>query len=110
MLSGTGKRIAVDLDGTLSMDSHVPDYMNKTPNEVIEILSKMEPNQKVIDVVNKLHANGNLIYIYTARNDVFQQCTVDWLKKHGVKYEYLVVNKEYYDYFLEDKAIHPEEL
>ena len=103
----TGMRIAIDLDGTLTTEGGVGDYMNMTPNEVIKVLDKMIPREEVIEAVNGLY-QSNIICIYTARSDVFTNVSKKWLKRNGVKYHYLTMNKEYYDLFVDDKGMTPE--
>lgn len=109
MLGCSGKRIAVDLDGTLTKQGGIDNFINKSPTEVMIELESMVPDQEIIDIVNEL-AKNNVVYIYTARNDIYQEVTMKWLKKHGVSHQYLVVNKEYYDYFIDDKCINPVSL
>jgi len=74
------KIIAFDLDGTLTNKGHFKDFFDITPNKMIEIYKNMKPNKKMIALVNRL-AEKYLVYIYTARSDIYQDCTVKWLKK-----------------------------
>jgi uncharacterized HAD superfamily protein len=103
-------RIAFDMDGVITIETGIVDYLDKSPNLVMKELENFTPNMSIIQKINHLYTLGHTIYIYTARNDVFQKVTKDWLKKYGVKYHYFVVNKQYYDLFIEDKSIKPQEL
>lgn len=68
-----------------------------------------EPIQKNIDIVNKLHDDGNTIIYWTARGCVSNK---DWLEKtrkqlngFNAKYDLLKVGKPNYDIFICDKTI-----
>ena len=99
------KIIAVDLDGTLSTQGSFPNIMDLTPNQLNKIYRDMKPNKKMIKFINDLATKGHLIYIYTSRWDLYQDVTAKWLKKHGVKYEFFQMNKNYFDFIIDDKAI-----
>ena len=102
--------IAVDVDGTLTYNAHVPEFLDRTPNEMKRFYSKCKPRLDVIEWVNKKAEEGCLIYIITARDDLYQGVTIEWLKEQGVNYEYVLMKKPFYDLFIEDKAVRPEEL
>lgn len=110
------KVIAVDLDDTLC---------NRPKN--VEHLGKQKykhcvPIQKMIDVVNKLHEEGNIIHIYTARGmhqfngdvdavyDNLYSMTNDQLRTWGIKYHRLVMGKLPYDLLIDDKCCRPKEI
>ena len=75
------------------------------------------PDKNVVELVNKLYADGNTIVIYTARG--MSQCegnvdkvyellydkTINCLKNWDVKYHKLVMGKIHYDVLIDDKAI-----
>ena len=72
------------------------------------------PNQKIIDYVNKLYDEGHRIIIYTARGT---KSKIDWreltesqLKQWNVKYHELKLNKIYYDFWIDDRAINPKDI
>jgi uncharacterized HAD superfamily protein len=104
------KKIAVDVDGTLTVNAHIPDFYDRTHTQMKEYYLNCKPRQDIIDWVNKKADEGWIIYIYTARDDIYEKQTIEWLKKHNVKYEYVVMKKLYFDLFIEDKAVRPEEL
>ena len=103
-----GKRLAFDLDKTLTLDS-VKDWDTYGVNELAEKLYKLKPNRPMIDLVNQLSEN-NTIYIYTARNDYRQELTYKWLKVNGVNFKYLQMNKNHFDFLIDDSAISAIEL
>jgi uncharacterized HAD superfamily protein len=86
--------ISVDCDGTLTEEScwTEEDMRNATPKE------------DVIKKVNDLHLE-NFIVIHTARRHQFYEVTVDWLKRHGVKYHAIRMGKMPADLYLDDKCV-----
>ncbi len=100
-------RIVCDFDDTLAMVKD-RDWENATPN------------LKLIEKLNRLYDEGWTIDIFTARGSIscnsyterlennFKQIE-DWLKKHNVKYHTLSFDKPYAEYYIDDKAIKPEE-
>lgn len=110
MQSQTSKgTLVIDLDGTLCTQKSFGTY------------SEAEPIQEMIDHVNACYDAGWNIVIYTARGmETFRGREVDipweikplteeWLKKHGVKYHELKFFKPPAVYYVDDKAIRPEE-
>ena len=104
------KRIAVDLDGTLTSVSDFPEVWSSTPDQLTKAYEGSKPNKEIIILVNKLYDKGYTIFIFTARSNMYQSVTKKWLKDHKVKHHYLIVDKPYYDLFIDDKCIRPEEL
>ena len=86
--------IACDMDGVLCKE----ECWNK--NEVLNAT----PNQKNINKINELY-NYNFIVIYTARRDHLLPATLEWLRKHGVKFHAISNNKMAADVYIDDKAI-----
>ena len=75
---------------------------------------KAQPIIENIEKINKLYDEGNTIVYWTARGSRKQ---IDWteltakqLAEWGVKYNELRVDKPFYDLFIEDKSLRPEEL
>lgn len=97
-----GKLIAIDLDGTLCRGECWTE----------EACLYAEPIQEMIDTVNDLYIKGGHIIIYTARPELFRHETEYWLNKHKVRRHALVMgsNKVGADFYIENKAIRPEEL
>lgn len=104
-----GKIIAVDLDGTLTNVACPENYKKLTIEMLEKVYLEMEANKSMIEKINIL-AEDNLVYIFTARDDLYQDVTIKWLKRHGVNYKYVIMKKPYYDLLVEDKAIKPEDL
>jgi len=87
-------RIAVDIDGVLTNEIDGFDYVTRTPN--IENIER----------VNRLHQAGHKIVLFTARLAQDEEITINWLKKHGVEYDWLVLEKMFYDILIDDHATH----
>jgi len=52
------------------------------------------PNQTVIDMADMLSQQGFTIWILSGRSDVTHQATIDWLSKHNVNYDKLVMRPQ----------------
>lgn len=93
----------IDLDGVLceKPDIGVIDY------QLIYCSSIAKP--EVIDKVNSLYDDGNIIIIYSARHLQDYNVTRSWLYSNGVKYDLLVLGKPWADYYIDDRALRPEE-
>ena len=79
------KIFIIDIDGTIC---------ENIPNELgAEKMRHAKPYKDSIDAINTLYDEGNYICFFTARTDEHGEATTDWLKKHGVKYHRLILNK-----------------
>jgi hypothetical protein len=83
--------LAYDMDGCLCKE------VCWTPEECL----KVKPNEKVIE-----HCNGNyetaITIIYTARKDELIPATIQWLRKHGVRYWAISNQKLHFDLLIDD--------
>lgn len=91
-----------DIDGTICTLRTQSDY------------EQAEPFSEMIDLINKLHASGHYIKMYTARGCTsgidHTRLTIDQLGQWGVKYDELIMNKKpHYDLLVDDKAINAED-
>lgn len=61
-----------------------------------EITNNAIPRENCVEVINKLHNDGNEIYIVTARDNEFHKDpylqSKKWLEKHQIYYDKLIVN------------------
>lgn len=103
------KRIAIDIDCTITKKFKL-DIWDTTYREMEKIYDNVEPDHKMIKIVNKFYDEGYRIYLFTSRNDAFERPTKKWLDKYGVKYHYFIMNKPYYDIIIDDKSITPEQI
>lgn len=105
------KKIIIDLDNTLTLDSS-DDYANK------------KPNKEVIDACKLYKKKGFEIIISTSRNMRTYKGNVgkinvntlpkiiDWLDKNNVPYDEIYVGKPwcgFEGFYIDDKAIRPSE-
>ena len=103
------KVIAVDLDGTLTNVIYINNFWDIPMNELGNYYLKIKPNIKVIRKVNELYAKGFIINVFTSRWDLYKTQTKAWLDNHNVKYHELHMNKPFYDFMIDDKALRPNE-
>lgn len=87
-----------DLDDTILFSTY-------NDNKVYDLKGH---NKKVVESINKLY-DDNTIIIHTARHWNDLQFTIKQLKEIGCKYHTLVMGKPTGDYFIDDKALRPEE-
>jgi CMP-N-acetylneuraminic acid synthetase len=96
-ISEGGKRFVFDIDGVIAKLEPNNNY------------SLSEPNQPMIDVVNKLYDMGNQIILFTARGYVtgkdWSNTTREQMEKWGVQYHELHFGKPNADYYVDDKFI-----
>ena len=100
-----GKIIAVDLDETLCT---APKHMVEWQDFHI-YYPKMVPIQENIDKVNRL-ALTNRIVIYTARPWEGYVPTLEWLMKHRVVFNYLIMGKFRADLYIDNDSCRMEEI
>jgi len=102
------KRVIVDFDDTIAITT-TRDW------------ETAEPIWPTINKINNLHDKGWEIWIVTARGQLscngdfqkadkkYRKVIEDWLKKHSVKYHILSFEKRLASYYIDDKALRPEE-
>jgi len=90
------KIIYCDIDETICEKCYGGDYTNTFPYK--DRIKKM----------NKLYNKGYTIIYWTARGSTtgidWEEITKKQLKKWGCKYTKLLMNKPYYDIWIDDKA------
>ena len=64
------------------------------------------PNQPVIDMANMLSKQGYTILILSGRSDVTHQATRDWLNKHGVWFDNLIMRTQDFLYMRDSDLKH----
>ena len=91
-------KYAFDIDNTL-VASNGSDYENS------------KPIQHRIDSVNRLHEEGHIIILFTARGSAsgkdYTEFTKAQMERFGVKYHTLITGKPDADFFIDDKAMSP---
>lgn len=92
------KKIVFDIDGTICTESFAQERIFA------------HPKQNIIDAINKLYSEGCVIILYTARGWDQFKLTEYWLKQNGVKYNLLMCGKPIYDYWVDDRSLHPDDI
>jgi capsule biosynthesis phosphatase len=102
------KRIVCDIDDTILFTTN-RDWANASPNNAL------------IDKLNALHDSGWEIHFYTARGSLscngdreladwtYRPGIEEYFKKHNIKYDVLSFEKPLASYYIDDKAITPED-
>jgi hypothetical protein len=86
-------KLVIDLDGTICSEE-------KQFSRAIAI-----PIEGAIDTLRLLKTMGHTIIIYSARTWAEYEMTVDWLGRHSVCYDQLVLGKPQGDYWIDDRAL-----
>ena len=95
------KVFLIDMDGTICDDIRNEDG--------VKAMADAKPFPDSIAAVNKLYDEGHFICIFTARTDEHKAVTEKWLRRYGVKYHQLLLNKprrvgRYSEYHFIDNA------
>jgi carbamoyl-phosphate synthase large subunit len=90
-----------DLDGTICTKTEKTSYYDAVPFD------------EMVNKINRLYDEGHTIKVYTARGGLTRK---DWralterqLSEWGVKHHELIMGKPAADYYIDDKAIHPND-
>jgi hypothetical protein len=86
-------QIIIDIDGTICTEER----------QFSRPLAK--PLEGAIESINKLHAAGHTIILYTARTWAEWEVTNHWLAEHDVKFHQLFMGKPVGDVWIDDRAI-----
>jgi hypothetical protein len=89
-----------DIDGTLCVDECW------TEDECLKAI----PNTKMINALNWLNLQGCYIKVYTARKEFLRFATEYWLKKHQIRYNELVMEKSWSEYYIDDRNVSMTEI
>ena len=113
MTSYDDRSIVVDLDGTICFPTDSFDSYER--------YGLAEPNWPVILKLNVLKERGYYVYVHTARRmlthdgnvekvkEDVEEITKKWLHEHEVLYDELIFGKPWAMYYVDDKALLPEE-
>lgn len=86
-------KLIIDLDGTICSE-------HKQFSR-----SLAAPMESAIDSLKALREMGHIIIIYSARTWEEYEMTVDWLLRHEVPFDQLILGKPQGDYWIDDRAI-----
>jgi capsule biosynthesis phosphatase len=103
------KKLVIDLDGTLCVETNGQDYVNPAPRtDVIRRVNEMWQSGWDVTICTARGMNrfeGNLTLI----EDAFRSCTETWLKEHRVCYDRLVFGKPAGDLYVDNKGTSVDE-
>lgn len=93
-------RFVFDIDGTIFFSK----VDRKGKYKIIDI------NKDLVKIINALYNSGkHEVILHTGRHWNHLATTIKQLRKHCVKYHTIVMGKPVADYYVDDKAIKPEE-
>jgi hypothetical protein len=78
------KLFLIDIDGTICDDIR---------NEDSHLYKDAKVFEGALEIINKWHGEGHVITFFTARESKDREVTEDWLKRHGFKYNGLIMDK-----------------
>lgn len=93
------KTLGIDFDETLCEEQCF----------TVEQVRNATPRKDFIEKINKLF-DENFIVIYTARRNNLISDSLDWLQKHNVKYHAISNIKVPLDKYVDDKALHIDDI
>ena len=100
----TNKVVAVDFDGTLAeLYCARNSYRPKTK-------IKEKPKKDVVDYCKFLHSKGVKIIVHSSRWWGDYKSVKEWLDRHGVPYDDIILGKFKCDLFLDDLNVNPTDL
>ena len=88
----TPEWIIFDLDGTLADIGHRLNFIKgECPNwdSFNMACNKDEPKTDIIELLKMLQIYGKSIAIFSGRMETARERTIEWLKKHEIKYDIL---------------------
>ena len=83
------RRVIFDLDGTLSLPEHRIHFIegeNADWDAFYQACGDDDPNYPVITVLQSLWQTGELIVIWTGREESVRGRTLEWLANHNIHY------------------------
>jgi len=88
--------VIFDLDGTLALIDKRRALATKPDGKINwktffapENIQLDEPNQPVIEAFKAMRAAGFEVGIFSGRDSISRQETMDWLQQHGIKWDFL---------------------
>lgn len=94
--------LAVDVDGVLT------DFENCCHCDHSNLENRRydlcPPRERIVAHLRRLRSKYRII-LHTARGEDKREVTEDWLHRHRIPYDELVLNKPYARYYIDDRAI-----
>lgn len=89
------KRIAIDLDGSICTRISTSIAEDEVKDCKIRHLA-------IPEYIKELRDQGNYIIIYTHRNSTLYMVTRDWLRKEGIVYDEIQMDKPKFDILIDN--------
>jgi len=96
--------ICFDIDGVLTREA------DTKPEDLTGTYAYRSPNTEAIEVVRQAIAAGWTIILHTGRKEGHRRLTENWLFAHNIPYHFLFMDKPYYRYVVDDRAVSIEKL
>jgi hypothetical protein len=87
------KWVGVDLDGTLLPEGPARERFFQPPDD------------EMVAAVNRAYAMGHRVTLFSARGWNELPLTEEWLRRHGVKYHDLLLDKPPFDILVDDRTV-----
>lgn len=89
--------VIFDLDGTLCDIKHRRVFVengNKDWDSFYKHCVNDLPKPQIIKIFNLLQSDGNTMVIFSGRSDVVRKETYQWLRKHSIKPDILIMRED----------------
>lgn len=83
---------AFDVDSTLTADPYGPQPVIRSKDEYFDLARDYPANEAVADLARMLHNSGDAIAIATARPAERLQETMDWLNRHNIPHDQVILS------------------
>jgi uncharacterized HAD superfamily protein len=95
------KKVVIDIDGVLADEAHPGEVYSSAAGWCYD---KCIPLPHGIELVKRLKAAGCFVTLYTARWEKQRAMTEEWLKRHGVPYDVLQMDKPSGAIYIDDRG------
>jgi hypothetical protein len=96
--------IAFDIDGVLTVED------SSNYEDMAGSYAYRTPNKENIALVNEAVSKGWCVVLFTGRHEGYRKLTENWLFAHGVNYHFLIMDKPYFKYIVDDRARNVSEI
>ena len=86
-------QLVIDIDGTICTEEK--QFSRSLAN----------PIEGAIEALREIKAKNHTIILYSSRIWAEYEMTVDWLRKHDIPYDQLILGKPQGDFWIDDRAI-----
>ena len=83
---------AFDVDSTLTADPYGPMPVIKDKDHYFDLARDFPANEAVAELARLLHSKGDRVAIATARPAERLEETIDWLRKHNIPFDQVILS------------------